>query len=70
MIMTKTAILDWRRELQYELGINVCDKTNASKAHAGKSRAGESRVGKVVPKIKSCQKCCPGKIRAKKSRDK
>ena len=61
MIMRKTAILDWRRELQNELGIKVCDKTNASK----------SRAGKVVQKIKTtCQKCRPGKIRAKKSRDK
>ena len=53
--MTKTAILDWRRELQHELGINVCDKTNASKAHAGKSRAKKVVPEKVVSE-KSCQK--------------
>ena len=64
--MTKTAILDWRRELQHELGINVCDKTNASKAHAGKSRAGESRVGKVVPKLSRAKNIAQGKFVPKK----
>ena len=56
--MTKTAILDWRQVcvcVQYELGINVCDKTNASKAHARKSRA-KKVVPKKVVSEKSCQK--------------
>ena len=68
--MTKTAILDWRRELQCELGINVCGKTNASKAYARKSRA-KKVVPKKVVSEKSCQKLsraktvAPGKFAPK-----